>query len=57
MQNRVDVCRLKTSAADLSQGAPRGCNCTAVKDLGSIDQTVCGDNGSQFDGRSRAIQT
>ena len=57
MQNRDDVCRLTASAVEAPQGAPRGWNCAAVKDSGKADQSDCGDNGTQFDGRSRVIHT
>lgn len=54
MQNRDDGCRLTASAVEAAQGAPRG---AAVKDSGKADQSDCGDNGTQFDGRSRVIHT
>jgi hypothetical protein len=57
MQNRVDVCRLTASSADVPRGAPRGWNCAAVKDSGNADQSDCGDNGTQLDGKSRVIHT
>jgi len=57
MQNRDDVCRLTASAVEAPHGAPRGSNRVAAKVFGNTDQSVCGDSGSQFDGKSCVIHT
>ena len=57
MQYRDDVCRVTASAIEAPHGAPRGSSCAAVKEIGKTDQSVCGESGSQFDGKSRVIHT